>query len=187
MRLLASTSLTLMLASIASTGCIIVADDFSVPEPDFEFEGAFESEYEEEWGDTPARNGRVRGDLGPVRDFDGETDEVYASAGSGWTSVTIETHDGEGRMGMIIFEMENDVRTVPSGTYAYNEYGESDVGYIYVTGCSSANGTDYDAPSSGGVVIIDNDGDDCDVEVAGDMPDDDGVTATASGSFTLEG
>lgn len=187
MRLLAtaSASMSLMLASIASTGCIIVAGDFSVPEPDFDFEGDFE--YEEEWNETPARNGRVRGDLGPVRNFDGETDEVYASAGHGWTSVTIETYDGEGRMGMIIFEMENDVRTVPSGTYVYNEYGDSDVGYIFVTGCSSANDTDYDAPASGGVIIVDNDGDDCDVEVSGDMPDGEGVTATASGSFTLEG
>lgn len=181
MRLLASFVLSLP----ALTGCIIVdADDFQLPEaPDLEFEG----EYEEEWSETRGSNGRVRGDIGPVRDFEGETDRVDAYADNGWTSVTIETYDGGGRMGMIIIDVERDIRDVPSGTYAFEADGSSEIGNVYVTGCSSSFASDYDAPSSGGVIVVDNDGDDCDVAVEADMPDDDdGVTATAQGSFTIE-
>ena len=168
------------------TGCIIIdADDIRLPDaPELEFEG----EYQEEWSDTRGRNGRVRGDIGPVRDFEGETDSVDAYADESWTSVTIETYDGGGRMGMLIIELERDLRDVPSGTYAYGADGSSELGYVYVTGCSSSFANDYDAPSSGGVIVVDNDVDagECDVEVDADMPDENGVTATASGSFTLE-
>jgi hypothetical protein len=172
------------LVLVPLTGCIIIdADDIRLPEaPDLEFQG----EYEEEWRETRGRNGRVRGDIGPVRNFEGQSDEVDAYADEGWTSVTIETYDGAGRMGMLIIELERDVRDVPSGTYAFASDGSSELGYVYVTGCSSSFDSDYDAPANGGVIVVDNDSDDCDVAVDADMPSENGVTATASGSFTLE-
>lgn len=167
------------------TGCIIVADDFRLPEaPDLEFDGEYEGEAE--WSETRGSNGRVRGDIGPVRNFEGESDTVEAYADESWTSVTIETYDDTGRMGMIIVEVERDIRDVPSGSYAFESDGSSELGYVYVTGCSSSITSDYDAPANGGVIVVDNDGDDCDVEVEADMPDEDGVTATAQGSFTIE-
>jgi hypothetical protein len=179
--------LALPLAALALaplTGCIIIdADDLRLPEPpDLEFEG----QYEEKWRETRGTNGRVRGDIGPVRDFEGESDTVDVYADESWTSVTIETYDGGGRMGMIIVEVERDIRDVPSGTYEFASDGSSELGYVYVTGCSSSFASDYDAPANGGVIVVDNDGGDCDVAVDADMPAEDGVTASAQGSFTIE-
>ncbi len=171
------------LALAPLTGCIIVADDFRLPEAP-EFDAEYEGDAE--WREVRGSNGRVRGDIGPVRNFEGESDTVEAYADESWTSVTVETYDDSGRMGMIIVEVERDIRDVPSGTYSFESDGSSELGYVYVTGCSSSFANDYDAPAEGGVIIVDNDGDDCDVEVEGDLPNDDGVTATAQGSFTIE-
>lgn len=183
----------LLVAPVVGAGCIIVADDFELPQPDFdpefEFEGELGEEYE--YGNTPARGGRVNGDIGPVRNFDGENDDVNATAQDGWSSIVVETYDEEGRMGMIIVDIERDIRDVPSGTYSFSADGTSDMGsYVYVTGCSSTWDNEYDAPASDGVIIVDNDGDECDVDVEASLPDADAsgteVTTTAYASFTLE-
>jgi hypothetical protein len=178
----------LALALVPVTGCIIIdADDIRLPEPpNLDFEGEFDAEYEREWSEARGRNGRVRGDIGPVRNFEGQSDNVEAYADSSWSSITIETYDEQGRMGMIIVEVERDIRDVPSGTYEFGSDGSSELGYVYVTGCSGSDEVDYDAPANGGVIVVDNAGDECDVEVEADMPDENGVMATASGSFTIE-
>lgn len=172
------------------TGCIVIElpDDLSF-EPDFDpsFEG------EDTWTDegAPLRgNGRVRGDLGPVRGFDGRADDLQGATDAYWSSITVTAYDDDGRMGMLIIDIEGDVRSLASGTYRYSSSGvdgPTSVSGMYVTGCSSTDDTSYDAPSEEGVIIVDNDGDDCVVEVEADLPSDDlSITTTATATFTLE-
>lgn len=185
--------LPLAFALAPLTGCIVI----EIP-GDLDFDSDLESDWQDERADEPdvwtegaslRGRGRVRGDLGSVRGFDASTEDVQGSSDAWWTSVTVTAWDDDGRMGMIIVELDGDVRALPSGAYRYSASGVDGPGSVsglYVTGCSSGSDTSYDAPSQDGVIVVDNDGDDCDVDVEAELPADDGSVTIATATFTIE-
>lgn len=179
--------LPLALALAPLAGCIII----EVPgDLDFDFEPTGEDAWSDDASSLQGGRGRVSGDIGAVRGFDAATDDVQGSVDGYWTSITVTANDDQGRMGMVIVELDGvDIRALPSGAYRYSAdgvEGPAALSGVYVTGCSSDADDSYDAPSQDGVIIVDNDGDECSVEVAADLPSDDvTVTTLATAAFTL--
>ena len=143
--------------------------------------------------------GHVGGDIGAVRQFDADTDQVDAWYDDAWksTSITLTANDAAGRMGMVILDVEGvDLRTVPSGAFPFSAQSVdptlSGGGFVNVTGCSSDPNSYYDEPALDGTITIQDAPDGSrDIEISTNLPDvdaDGSYTSTSShalGTFSL--
>ncbi len=145
-----------------------------------------------------ATDGRVFGDIGAVRNFDAPVDQVDAWFNPDWqsTSITLTANDPQGRMGMVILDIDGvDLRNVRPGTYTYTTQSVDaslDGGYVNVTGCSSSVDSYYDEPGQQGTITVQDTNAGRKITVDSELPmvDGDGAfttsTSVAHGSFTLE-
>jgi hypothetical protein len=141
----------------------------------------------------PAVNGRVRGDIGAVRGFDAPADTVDAWYDDGYksTTVTVSATDAQGRLGMIILDIQGrDLREVPAGTHHFSAYnvdpGLGQDSYVNVTGCSQDPDSYYDSPGNEGDIVIQDTEQGREVTVHAVLPDESYESTTeANGSFIL--
>src|SRR5687768_7177964 len=118
-----------------------------------------------ERGPLAVEEALVGGDIGTVEAFEAPAQKVDAVYDEEFntTNITLHATDDVGRVGMMILNFENtDLRTLEPGEYEFGALGGGFVanplpGTVGVTGCSSdpaCPDCNYDAPSSGGVIII---------------------------------
>ena len=123
-------------------------------------------EYSGANADLGIQNARVRGDIGPVRQFDGEAQvSGYDDPDFGTSNITLNTQNGEGT-GLVMIYLGNSLRDMPAGRYdvsSSNDFGDTE----YVQLCSdSFSGIHFDGIAEDATITItDRDSGVRDVEV----------------------
>ena len=171
--------------ALAMTACM-VEREYSDP---FQAMPRGDSEWTGDGGDLRISNGRVRGDLGQVRDFDAVANDSYGYSDGSYSSVTVTAYDQQDRMGMLIVDLSGaDLRSARAGTYRFGSLSSDSVagGTLSVIGCSSATDSYYDSPADEGSVTITDTPEGRQVDVEAQLPTEDGMDTTeASGTFVI--
>ncbi len=171
--------------ALAMTACM-VEREYSDP---FQAMPTADREWTGEGSDLRVSNGRVRGDLGQVRDFDAAANDSYGYSDGSYSNVTVTAYDQSERMGMIIVDLSGaDLRTARAGSYRFGGLSSDSVGggTLSVIGCSSATDSYYDAPADEGTVTITDTPEGRQVDVEAQLPTDDGMgTTEATGTFII--
>lgn len=114
--------------------------------------------YYEGGGNLAVKNANIRGDIGPVRSFDGAAD-AYGSADSGYTQLTLNGNT-RGGTGLVMLYLDTDLSTLPAGETRLRGSNEMvDSNYVQLCSDTSDGSQHFDGIAEDVTIVVEPQGD----------------------------